>query len=268
MLADARSLLFVPGHRPERFAKALASGADLVCIDLEDAVPPEHRAASRAAVAEHLRADPRAGIRISPLGSRDGLRDVLALQELGAKPAFVMLAKCKSAAELRLLSEQLDGVPLIALVESVAGLRAAHEMAHACPRVQALMFGGADYSADARCTMAWDPLLMARCTLAAAAAEAGIGCIDVPFLDVADAAGAQAEAERVAALGYTGKALIHPSQVAPVHCGFAPSAGEVARAQRVVQAAARSSGAVLLEGRMIDHAVVRAAERLLRRAAA
>jgi (S)-citramalyl-CoA lyase len=178
-----------------------------------------------------------------------------------------MLAKSESAAEMRIVAEQTGSdVPLIALVESVAGLRAAHDIARAAPAVQALMFGGADYSADARCQMAWEPLLLARSTLAAAAAEAGIGCIDVPWLDVADTAGASAEAARVAALGYTGKALIHPSQVAPVHAGFAPTAEEVARARRIVEAAEHHRGAVLLDGRMIDRPVVLAAERVLRRA--
>ncbi|MBL8327875.1 MAG: CoA ester lyase [Rubrivivax sp.] len=277
-LQDIRSLLFVPAHRPQRYAKALGSGADAACIDLEDAVPPEERGAARVALMAHLReAAPgtraASGLRINRLGSRDGLRDLLALQESDAQPAFVMLAKSESPAQLQLLAEQLPGVPLIALIESVAGLQACAAIAGCHPAVQALLFGAADYSADARCSLQWEPLLWARSQLAAAAAQAGIGCLDVPWLDVADAAGAQAEAARVAALGFTGKALIHPSQVQPVHAGFAPAPAALAQARRIVEMAqARDqaqpqAGALLVDGRMIDRPLVLAAQQLLRRAA-
>lgn len=274
-IRDARSLLFVPGNRPERFAKAEASGADLVCIDLEDAVPPAERVAARKAVAEHLRglgAGHRTGVRVSRLVVADGLRDVLALAEArgtAAEPAFVMLAKTESAREVEILAAHLHGVALIALIESARGIQAAAAIAAAHPQLHSLMLGGVDLAAELGARFAWEPLLHARGTLACAAASAGLACIDVPWLDVADEAGLAAETQRVAALGFTAKACIHPRQLQTVHAALAPSAGEIDQARRIV-AAAGSAGAdaaaVLLDGRLVDRPVVLAAQRLLARA--
>ncbi len=271
MLNLARSLLFVPGHRADRFAKATASGADVVCIDLEDAVPPGERPAARLACLQFLAAQPaghRCGVRISRLAAPDGLRDVLALADAGAKPAYVMLAKSESADELRLLAAHLPGLPLIALIESARGLTAAMAIASAHAQVQALMLGGVDLAAELGCDVAWEPLLFARSTLVTAAAASAIACIDVPWLDVADADGAREETVRIAALGFSGKSMIHPSQVAPVHAGFAPAPEALERARRVVAAAGVNDAAVLVDGRMVDRPVVLAAQRLLRRAGA
>ncbi len=271
MLSLARSLLFVPGHRPDRYAKAGAAGADLVCIDLEDAVPPAERPAARVACLQFLASQPdghRYGVRISRLAAADGLRDVLALADAGAKPAYVMLAKSESAGELRLLAAQLPGLPFIALIESARGLAEAMAIAGAHPQVQGLMLGGVDLAAELGCEVAWEPLLFARSTLVSAAASAAIGCIDVPWLDVADADGARVETARIAALGFSGKSMIHPSQVAPVHAGFAPAPEALERARRVLAAAGVNDAAVLVDGRMVDRPVVLAAQRLLRRAGA
>jgi citrate lyase beta subunit len=271
LIASARSLLFVPGNRPERFAKAAASGADVVCIDLEDAVPPAERAAARRAVVEHLAgAAPghRFGVRVSRLASADGLRDLLALADANARPAFVMLAKTENAAQAEMLAAQLPGLPLIALIESARGLHAAAEIARAHPAVAALMLGGVDLCAELGCPFGWDALAHARGTLVLAAAAAGVGLIDVPYLDVAHPDGAREEAARVAALGFTGKSCIHPSQVAAVHAGFAPAAADVEAARRVL-AAAGSAGtdaaAVLVDGKLVDRPVIAAAQRLLSR---
>ncbi len=274
-LRDARSLLFVPGNRPERYAKAVASGADTVCIDLEDAVPPGDRPAARTAAWQFIAAQPAGhsvGVRISRLSSADGLRDLLALAEAcsasALAPAFVMLAKTESAADVTMLAAHLPGVPLIALLESARGLLAAADIAHAHPQLQALMFGGADLAAELGCALAWEPLLHARATLVMAAAAAQLGAIDVPWLGVADPQGAGDETRRVAALGYSGKALIHPTQVAPVHAAFTPTPEALAWAQRVVQATHADAAAMQLDGRLVDRPVVLAAHHLLRRAGA
>lgn len=270
-LRDARSLLFVPGDRPERFAKAEAAGADLVCIDLEDAVPPAARADARLAVLAHLRAATtghRTGVRVNALTSADGLRDLLALADGAVRPAFVMLAKTEDAGQLRLVAAQLPGTPLIALIESPGAMASARAMAGADAQVQALMLGGADYCATLGAEFAWEPLLQARGALVAAAAEAGIASIDVPFIDLADDAGLVAETRRVAALGIGAKACIHPRQVGPVHDALRPEAAAIAQAQRIVQAVRQSgAGALHVDGRFVDRPVVLAAERTLRRAA-
>jgi (S)-citramalyl-CoA lyase len=268
MLVHARSLLFVPGNRPERFTKAGASGADMVCIDLEDAVPPAERVAARAAVLAFLHDQPaghRYGVRINRLASVDALHDAAALSGSNTAPAFVMLAKTESARELELLAAWLPNAPQIALIESARGMQAAASIAQAGTPLQALMFGGADFSAELGCEWAWEPLLHARSSLLLAASAAGIGCIDVPWLDVANPTGAEEEARRVASLGFSGKALIHPSQVAPVHAGFAPSAQTLERARRVVAASGANDAAVLVDGRLVDRPVVLAAQRALRR---
>jgi (S)-citramalyl-CoA lyase len=128
------------------------------------------------------------------------------------------------------------------------------------------MLGGVDLCVELGCHFAWEPLLMARARLVAAAASAGLLTIDVPWLDVADSEGARAESARVAALGFAAKAVIHPSQVTPVHSGLAPAPEALARAQRIVAAAGADDAAVLLDGRLIDRPVVLAAAQLLRRA--
>ena len=283
LIARARSLLFVPADRPDRFAKALATEADLVCIDLEDAVAPAARAAARLEVLKFRSAQDqdkgghsghraRAGVRISSVHSADGLRDLLALQELASPAAFVMLAKTESAAQLALLAAQLPRWPQIALIESALGLHEASAIAQAADDsrspglLQALMLGGVDLSVDLNCTLAWEPLLHARGSLVAAAALAQLGCLDVPWLDIQDSEGARAEAARVAAMGFSGKALIHPSQVGPVHAGLTPDDAALQRARRIVQSASASDSAVQLDGRLIDRPVVLAAQRLLRRA--
>jgi (S)-citramalyl-CoA lyase len=265
-LMDARSLLFVPGNRPERFAKAAASGADVVCIDLEDAVPPSEREAARAHVLALLASQTlghRFGVRVSALTTDDGRRDLQALH--AAAPCFAMLSKTESAAQLEALAAQMPGVAQIALIEGAAALLAAAAIADARSPLAALMLGGADLAAELGCEFAWEPLLFARSTIVAAAASRQLASIDVPFLDVADAQGAQAEASRVAALGFSAKAAIHPSQIAPLHAGLAPSAQAVERARRVTQATQTNEGAWLLDGRLVDRPVLLAAERVLRR---
>lgn len=267
-LSDARTLLFVPADRPERFAKAATSGADLVCVDLEDAVPPARRETARASLMDYL-ADPaeapRFGLRMNSLGCEDGLRDLMALRVV--RPAFVMLAKAESADAMRLLATHLPGVPLLALIESARGLAQAGSIADAHPQVQALMIGAADLAADLGCEFDWEPLLHARCAVVSAAAQAGIGSFDVPWLDLQHPEGARNEAARAAALGFSGKALIHPAQVRPVHEGFQPSSESLAKARRIVLAAqADATGAAVLDGRLIDRPIVLAAQRLLQRA--
>ena len=269
-LARARSLLFVPGDRPERYAKAGAAGADLVCIDLEDAVGPAARPAARAAALAFIAEQPdghRYGVRINRFASSDNPRDLVALLEATrSRPAFVMLAKAECAHELELLAGHLPGMPLIALIESPHGLANAAAMARVT-QVQALMLGGADLAAELGCEFAWEPLRAARQALVAAAAQGDIAAIDVPWLDVADPAGAQLETARVAALGFTAKALIHPSQVAPAHAGLMPTEAALARARRVVAACNEgATTAALLDGRLIDRPVMLAAQRVLRRA--
>ena len=266
-----RSFLFVPGARPERFDKALAAGADAVCVDLEDAVPPRRKAEARQATMAWLaqaRARPSTGLRINGLPTLDGLRDLIALTEAAVKPAFLMIPKVAHPEELRIIRQALgEATPALwPIVESAEALRNAWDIA-AAAGVGGVLFGGADFSADLGATMGWDALLLARSTLAAACARAAVELLDAPYIDIKDETGLMATTERVKAMGFTGRACIHPAQVGPVNDAYTPSPAEIAQAYRVVEAfAAGDGGAALLDGKLIEAPVIRSARRTLERA--
>jgi citrate lyase subunit beta/citryl-CoA lyase/(S)-citramalyl-CoA lyase len=273
MPSPRRSLLFAPGSRPELFDKALAAGADLACLDLEDAVAPPLKDQARGPAIAWLAAahpgDPAERVvRINGLKTRAGLADLLAVA--AAKPAagLVFLPKVDSPAELRLadaiLTEAGSGAALMALIESVEGLENVFEICRATPRLQLVMFGAADLSAELAVPMEHEPLLYARSRTVHAAKRAGIGVLDVPVLDFRDLERVAREAATAKALGFTGKGAIHPSGLGPIHAAFTPSAEEVARARAVIAAfEASPTGLVVLDGKLIEAPVVRAMRRIL-----
>jgi citrate lyase beta subunit len=265
-----RCLLFVPGSRPERYAKAVATGADQVCIDLEDAVAPADKETARAAVLAYLADAPaghsQIGLRINPLSTDLGRADLAALAQSGLAPAFVMLPKVETAAELEAADALLAGVDtaFIVQIETPKGLLDARTIVAASPRVQALMFGGFDYIVALRGRAGWESFFHPRVQLATIAAEANVGCMDVPYLDIQDTAGLVAETDRVIALGFTAKAAIHPAQVTPIQDCYLPTAAEYERAQRVVAALAASGGeALALDGKLVDRPIEIAAQRAI-----
>lgn len=258
------SVLFVPGSRPDRFAKARASGAGLVCIDLEDAVPPDGKAAAReAAIAA---AAPGFAVRINPVTTREGLADLLALSEASRRlPVFV--PKVEHEEQVAIVAGALGGATeIVPLTETPRGLRRAHRIA-AHAGVAAMMFGGGDMAAELGVALAWEPLLHARATFVAAAAEAGKPAIDVPWIALDDAAGLAEEAERARALGFTAKAAIHPAQLGAIEAAFRPTPEAVAEARAAqVAFAAAGGGAARHNGRMLEAPVMRAYARVLARA--
>ncbi len=265
-----RCLLFVPGSRPERYAKAVATGADQVCIDLEDAVAPGDKESARASLFAFLAELPQTrseiGLRINPLSSALGQADLQALAASGLKPAFVMLPKVETVAELQQADAALAAIDtvFIAQIETTKGLLDARALATAIPRLQALMFGGFDYIVALRGRASWESFFHPRVQLATIAAEAGVGCMDVPYLDIKDEAGLVQETERVIDLGFTAKAAIHPAQVDPIQNAYLPTAAEYDRAQRVVAALAASGGeAIQLDGKLVDRPIEIAAERAI-----
>lgn len=265
-----RCLLFVPGSRPERYAKALATGADQVCIDLEDAVAPADKDSARAAVLSFLADAPaghsEVGLRVNPVSTDLGRADLAALAASAARPAFVMLPKVESADELAAADALLAGLDtrFIVQIETPKGLLDARAIVAASARVQALMFGGFDYIVALRGRAGWESFFHPRVQLATVAAEANVGCMDVPFLDIKDEAGLVEETERVMALGFTAKAAIHPAQVAPIQNAYLPTEAEYERARRVVEALAASGGeAIALDGKLVDRPIEIAAQRAL-----
>lgn len=275
-LSHCRALLFTPGNRPERFAKAATTGADGLILDLEDAVAAPAKDDARATVVAHFRGDFRAGLaphqlkglRVNNIHTPAGVRDLDALVSSGVTPDFLLLPKVESAFEVRLYARHLEGgqagIAFGCLIESARGLEAAMAIAQADPRVRILAFGGVDLAADLRAELAWEPLLYGRSRLVQAAASAGLGLLDVPHLALDDAAALAAECARVKALGFTSKLAIHPKQVAPILAAFTPTAAEVDRAARMVAALEQAGGnAVEFEGKMLEGPVVKAAQRVL-----
>jgi citrate lyase beta subunit len=271
-VAFCRVLLFTPGSRPDRFAKAAATGADGLILDLEDAVSLPGKDAARATLVEHFRAGhrrglaagQRCGLRVNNIHTAAGVRDLDALVSAAIAPDFVVLPKVESAIEARLYARHLPEIPLVCTIESARGLEAALEIAHADARVRALAFGGVDLAADLRAELAWEPLLYGRSRLVQAAASAGIGLLDVPHLALDDEAALAAECARVKALGFTGKLAIHPKQVEPIRAAFTPTAAEIDRAARMIAALEQAGGnAVEFEGKMLEGPVVRSARRML-----
>lgn len=266
-----RSLLFVPATRPDRFSKALASGADAVCVDLEDAVAPGEKDAARAAAMSFLSAKERGPdrvVRINSIRTLDGLRDILALNEVGLRSGLVAVPKVGSAEEVDLLLDHVpEGLDIVAQIETLQGVRNATAIAAASPRVCAIMFGGLDLAGELGVPPGWDALLQARLAVAYAAAEAKLPALDMPFPDVSNLEECGAEAARAQALGFSAKMAIHPTQLPAIHDAFTPSADDVAWAERLLESFRRAGGGVaLLDGKMIERPVVRNAERLLSRA--
>lgn len=265
-----RSLLFVPGTRPDRFGKAASSGADMICLDLEDAVPPSQKSAARSHVMEYLQRANAAcdvSVRINTLRSREGLEDLLALGSSDARPALVAIPKVESAAEIEIVRSALfrENVSpeIIALVESLCGLERVNEIARA-PGVAIVGLGTADLSAEMGTTMEWMPMLLARMQLVQAAKAARIRALDGAWLQLDDSEGLESETRQAAALGFTAKVCLHPHQIQTVHAALQPTREAIEQAREIVAAFEASAGAaVQLRGRMIDLPVVEAAQRLL-----
>jgi citrate lyase subunit beta/citryl-CoA lyase/(S)-citramalyl-CoA lyase len=265
-----RCLLFVPGARPDRFEKALATNADQVCIDLEDAVPLADKVTARRATLDFIAA---AGICRSELGLRInrattdlGRADLVAIASGGFRPAFVMLPKVESAEEILGVLDVLNHaeIPLIAQLESPHAVFEARLIARATRRVQALMFGCFDYAVAARIKPAYDGWLWARGMIAAAAAEAEIGVIDVPSLEIKDLAEVALDTQRVMDLGFTNKSAIHPAQVDAIQRAFLPTSHELAYAEKVVAAMKAADGAAIaVDGKLVDRPIELAALRVI-----
>ncbi|HEY4080837.1 MAG TPA: CoA ester lyase [Burkholderiaceae bacterium] len=264
-----RSKLFVPGVRPELFAKALASAADAVSIDLEDAVPEDRKDEARAAVCAFLESaaakasDKLIVVRVNALASAHFEADVQALA--GAAVHLLNLPKIESAQEVRTAIAVMDRhaqgasgqVGLLLNIETPSGLHRAAEIAGASPRVWGLQLGLGDLfephgiERDSAAN-----LHAAMFALRMAAAEAGVQACDGAFADIANPDGFRAEAQMSRALGFIGKSCIHPSQIALANEIYQPDEEQRAHAQRVVEAAAEAAragrGAFVVDGRMID----------------
>jgi (S)-citramalyl-CoA lyase len=265
----ARSWLFTPATRPDRFAKASEAGADVAILDLEDAVAPKDKAEARKTALEYLAGNPvdgaRHALRINGLDTLAGISDLDAFLGSRAAPDFLVLPKTETAGHLQILDRLLTATGketrLIGLIESARGLAAVETIADATPRLAGLMLGAADMAADLGAKTAWEPLLFARFRLIAACALAGITPIDAPFFDIRDAAGLEHEVAAAVVLGFAAKAAIHPGQVDAINAALTPTQEAVDRARAILAENAKGVGTV--GGQMIDEAIARTARRVL-----
>lgn len=277
--ADAVTALFVPGDRPERFAKAVAAGPDLVIIDLEDAVAPRAKSAALEAILAALSperssseagtAAVRAMVRINPVGSATSATEVDALRQLSTQPGHgligVMVPKAEdpdAIAELvsTLTSAGRTELAVIPLVESARGVLRAVELA-AGPGVTRLAFGALDFMLDVTADPGSPTVAYAGAQLVIASRVAGIAApLDSPSTEVRGHDLVLESARAGRAMGFGGKLCIHPTQLAVVRAAFAPTAAELEWARAVTGAV---DGAVQIDGRMVDRPLVERARRIL-----
>ena len=285
MIRPLRSMLFVSGERADRYPKALASGADLACIDLEDAVHPSRKSQARLSVCEFMAGyapkpgDAQLAVRINAIGTPDGLRDVLALQDSAARMDYLIVPKVEDPAQLSLVERWLPHTfkHLVALIETPRGMQGAAGIGAAvrdgAPRLSALMLGGADLSMELGAQFNWTGLLGARASLVMAAKACALQAWDVPFIHISDEPGLRHETGLALQMGFDCKTAIHPSQIGPIHESFAPEPQELAWAQGLQEAMDAQGGpdqirgAFVYQGKLVDAPIIKRAARVLAAAA-
>ena len=277
-----RSLLFVPGVRPDMLQKAPNYPVDALVPDMEDSVPVDEKDRARETVARMLPHLAAAGVAVIPrtnsLGT--GLLTADAAAVVGPHVAGVTVGKIGSAWEVAQVCAVLEGLEraaglavgstrLLPWIETAQGVANAAEICRASPRIAAVCFGADDYTADMGIPRSADgvELLHPRSVVAVAARAADLPALDTPYTDFRDAEGLRREAALARQLGYRGKFAIHPGQIEAINAAFAPTPQEVEEAQRIVSAyeAARAQGhgATSLDGRMIDAPIVKQARNVL-----
>ena len=277
-----RSLLFVPGDRPERMEKALGLGADALILDLEDSVAPAGKGEARAAIARFLerpRGSVRLFVRINPLQGDLAQADLDAV--VPGRPDGIMLPKAEGAPSLRLLDQMLSdrgedsAVILPIATETPLAMFRLGDYGGVTPRLAGLTWGAEDLPAAIGAETAREadgsytqPVQLARSLALYGAHAAGVPAIETVYPDFRDLDGLRAYAERGARDGFTGMMAIHPAQVAIINAAFTPSAEAVAQARAIVDAFAANPGAGVLsiDGKMVDAPHLKQAQRLIERA--
>ena len=271
-----RSLLFVPGDRPERMEKALGLGADALILDLEDSVAPANKPVARAAIADFLERAERTAklfVRINPLDSDYFVDDLVAV--LGSNPDGLVLPKAEGAASVRKLADR-SGVPILPIAtETPAAVFALGEYAQVASELAGLTWGAEDLPAAIGASASRDgegaylpPYQTVRALTLFGAAAAGVNPIETVYPNIKDLDGLKRVAEAAARDGFTGMMAIHPAQVPVINAAFTPSPEAVAQARAIVAAfdASPGAGALQLDGKMIDAPHLKQARRILERA--
>ena len=266
-----RSFIFTPGLQPEMFPKALASGADMVCIELEDGIAIKDKDIARKNTINALKtldvkSDVELVVRINCQRTKFGLLDLEAFISSEIKIKAIMLPKVKTPDEIKFIDDLLTDcnldTDLHVIMETNEALENIYDIAHASRRTVALYFGGVDMAAELRVDNKWENLLYARSKLVHAGASAGLDVIDVPYLDLENMDGMKKEAELVKNLGFTGKGSIHPKQIKILNEVFTPPQDEIVKAKKILEQFNNSNtGLVVIDGKLIEKPVLREMQR-------
>ena len=267
-----RSILFVPADKPERIEKAATLSTDVVVIELEDGVSPENKDFARKQAGQMIEqvdfGNREVALRVNRISTLHGLEDLKSMAKWAEKPDLVLLPKVESAGEIRiydeLISQMKAELEFMVMIESSRGILNAPKIVTASPRVSCLALGAADLSAELGSHMSWDAMFIHRASMVLACGLTGIMPIDSPYLNIKDEKSLLEECKKVQEMGYTGKLCIHPSQLALVNKAFTPSAEEVASARKIVKAVkTQGTGALVLDGKMVDTPVIKSAQRIV-----
>ena len=266
-----RSFIFTPGLNPEMFPKALASGADMVCIELEDGIAIKDKDEARKNTINALKTlevknDVELVVRVNCQRTKPGLLDLEAFISSKLKVKALMLPKVKTPDEITFIDDLLSDcnldTDLHVIMETNEALENIYDIAHSSKRIVALYFGGVDMAAELRVPNSYENLIYARSKLVHAGASVGVDVIDVPYLDLEDMNGMKKEAELVRNLGFTGKGSIHPKQINILNKVFTPSDEEINKAKKIIdQFNASNTGLVVIDGKLIEKPVLREMQR-------
>ena len=266
-----RSFIFTPGLKPEMFPKAISSGADMVCIELEDGIAIKDKDEARKNTFKALETlEVKSGVelvvRVNCQRTKFGLMDLEAVVSSKTNVKAIMLPKVKTPDEITFIDDMLTdcglNTDLHVIMETNEALESIYDIAHASKRIVALYFGGVDMAAELRVLNEYKNLIYARSRLVHAGASVGVDVIDVPYLDLEDMDGMKKEAELVRDLGFTGKGSIHPKQINVLNEIFTPSQKEIIKAKRIVDQFNESdTGLVVIDGKLIEKPVLREMQR-------
>jgi citrate lyase beta subunit len=282
-----RALLYMPGDDRRKIEKATTLGVDCVCMDMEDGVAIMQKTEARAVIAQAMKeldfGKSECCIRINSVGSGFEKFDLAAA--VATNPDAIVVPKVETAQQVKAISEYIEiyevssrrpvgGIRMLVGVETARGILNLREIAAADKRLEAIIFGAEDYAASIGATRTKEgtEVLYARSAVVTACAANDLQAIDMVYIDFRDLEGLRLEAEQGARLGFSGKQIIHPNQVAPVQEAFTPSAEAIEYAQRVIDAFTASQkegkGAFALDGKMIDMPLLKNAQKVLERAKA
>ncbi len=266
-----RSFIFTPGLKPEMFPKAISSGADMVCIELEDGIAIKDKDEARKNTFKALETlEVKSGVelvvRVNCQRTKFGLMDLEAVVSSKTNVKAIMLPKVKTPDEITFIDDMLTDcgldTDLHVIMETNEALESIYDIAHASNRIVALYFGGVDMAAELRVPNKYKNLIYARSRLVHAGASVGVDVIDVPYLDLEDMDGMKKEAELVRDLGFTGKGSIHPKQINMLNEIFTPSKEEIIKAKKIVDQFNESdTGLVVIDGKLIEKPVLREMQR-------